>query len=82
MEVTEHPEQCNAATFARFDCIVSNWNNWGVGNGGAAKEWPEQTRKDFLEFVRSGHGFVVVHAGGAMFLDWPEFQKLIGGTWG
>ena len=81
VEVTEHPEQCNAAMFAKFNCIVGNWNNWGVSSG-AAKDWPEQTRRDFLDFVRNGHGFVVVHAGGAMFFDWPEFQKLIGGTWG
>lgn len=81
VEATEHPEQCTAATFAKFDCILSNWNNFGAGKGGV-KEWPEQTRQDFLAFVRSGHGFVVVHAGGTMFFDWPEFQKLIGGTWG
>ena len=84
VDVSEHPEQCNAVTFGPFDCIVSNWNNWN--NFGRAKvgvsEWPEQTRKDFLDFVRNGHGFVVVHAGGASFLEWPEFQKLIGGTWG
>lgn len=81
VEVTEHPERCNAASFAPFDCIVCNWNNWG-SNPGGAKDWPAETRKDFLDFVKSGHGFVVVHAGGAMFFDWPEFQKLIGGTWG
>jgi type 1 glutamine amidotransferase len=80
VEVTEHPEQCTAATFAPFDCILSNWNNFGVRSGGV-KEWPAQTRNDLLEFVRTGHGFVVVHSGGAMFRDWPEFQKLIGGTW-
>jgi len=81
VEVTEHPEQYNAAKFAHFDCIVGNWNNFGVRSGGV-KEWPEQTRKDFLEFVRNGHGFVVIHAGSSMFYDWPEFQKLAGGAWG
>jgi type 1 glutamine amidotransferase len=81
VEVTEHPEKCDAATFARFDCILSNWNNFN-GSGGAVKEWPQAMRNDFLAFVRAGHGFVVVHAGGAMFTDWPDFQKLIGGTWG
>jgi type 1 glutamine amidotransferase len=79
VEVTEHPERCTAATFAQCDCILSNWNTYGRGE---VKEWPEPMRKDFLEFVRNGHGFVVVHAGGTMFANWPEFHKLIGATWG
>ncbi|MCX6998124.1 MAG: ThuA domain-containing protein [Kiritimatiellaeota bacterium] len=79
VDVTAHPEQCTAATFAKYDCLLSNWNTYG---GGGVKEWPEPTRKAFLEFVRGGHGFVVVHAGGTMFPDWTEFHKLIGATWG
>ena len=39
-------------------------------------------RKDFIQFIESGKGFVVVHAGGSMFYDWPEYQQLVGATWG
>ena len=46
------------------------------------KAWPEPFRNAVLEFVRNGGGFVVVHAGGTMFGDWTDFQKLIGATWG
>jgi type 1 glutamine amidotransferase/HEAT repeat protein len=79
VDVTERPDQCNAATFARYDLIVSDWNNWG---GAKIKEWPAQTREDFLNFVRNGGGHVVVHAGSAGFFEWAEYQKMVGGTWG
>ena len=42
----------------------------------------ELFRNAVLEFVRNGGGFVVVHAGGTMFGDWTDFQKLIGGHLG
>ena len=39
---------------------------------------PEQ-REAFLEFVRSGHGFVGVHSATDTFYMWPEYLQLIGG---
>jgi type 1 glutamine amidotransferase len=80
VDVTENPETCDAATFSRYDVLLSNWNTFGAG--ATVKEWPQQTRDAFVNFVRNGGGFVVVHAGGASFLDWPDYQKIIGGTWG
>jgi type 1 glutamine amidotransferase len=77
VEVTEHPEQATTETFAGRDVVLSNWNALGP-----IKQWPEATRSALLDFVRNGGGFVVVHAGGTMFADWPDFQKLIGATWG
>ena len=29
VEVTEHPEQCDAQTFSRYDALLSNWNTFG-----------------------------------------------------
>ena len=78
VEVTEHPEQCDAATFARYDALLSNWNNFGQP---ADTNWPEPTRRAFLEFVRQGKGLVVVHAGSSSYYDWPEYQQLVGGSW-
>lgn len=77
--VTEHPEECTAETFARFDVILSNWNNFGQKE---PPPWPPAMRAAFLQFVRSGHGLVSVHAGSSSFLDWPEYQDLNGGGWG
>lgn len=33
----------------------------------------------FLDFVRSGHGFIGVHSATDTFYLWPEYLKLIGG---
>jgi len=79
VDVTEHPEQCDAATFAKYDVILSNWNTWT--KTAAATNWPDATRAAFLDFVRAGKGFVVVHAGSSSFTDWPEYQQIAGATW-
>jgi HEAT repeat protein len=78
VDVTEHPEQCDAQTFSRYDALLSNWN--AFGNPGATN-WPDATRAALLDFVRNGKGFVVVHAGGSSFYDWPEYQQLAGAWW-
>ena len=77
--VTDHPEECDASTFEGYDALLSNWNTFGQGG---AKERPAKMREAFLQFVREGHGLVIVHAGGSSFPDWNEYQELIGGTWG
>jgi type 1 glutamine amidotransferase len=77
VEVTEHPEQCQPEALRAREVVLSNWNSLGP-----VKTWPEPFRNAVLEFVRNGGGFVVVHAGGTMFHDWPDFQKMIGATWG
>ena len=79
VDVTEHPETCDAATFSKYDVLLSNWNTFG--KNATVKDWPPQTREAFVNFVRNGGGFVVVHAGGASFPDWSDYQKIIGGTW-
>ena len=78
VDVTEHPEQCDAPALAKYDVIVSNWNTWGKPAG---PHWPDAMRTAFLEFVRSGKGFVVVHAGGSSFADWADYQQIAGAWW-
>jgi len=80
VEVTEHPETCDAATFSRFDALLSNWNSFG--DKVAVKEWPAATRDAFLSFIRRGGGLVVVHAGASSFNDWTDYQAVAGGWWG
>jgi type 1 glutamine amidotransferase len=79
VDITDHPENGNRSSFDSYDVLLSNWNTFGSGG---TKEWPAATREAFLQFVRSGKGLVVVHAGGSSFPDWQEYQDLIGGTWG
>jgi type 1 glutamine amidotransferase len=78
VDVTEHPEQCDAKSFARYDVILSDWNTFG---NPAVTNWPDSTRSAFLEFVRRGKGFVAVHAGSSSFYDWPEYQQLAAAFW-
>jgi type 1 glutamine amidotransferase len=70
--VNEHPEACTAADFAPYDVILSNYNG---------KRWGATAEQAFLDFVRSGKGFVVIHAADNAFTDWPEYVALIGGIW-
>ncbi len=60
--------------FAKYNVVISNYN-------GAA--WPKETQAAFVEFVKNGGGFVVVHAANNAFGDWPEYNAMIGlGGWG
>ena len=78
VEATEHPEQCTAETFKKFDVVLSNWNTFGTSG---VKDWPAATKRAYLDFVRSGKGSVVVHAGSSSFYDWPEYQQIAGASW-
>ena len=78
VDVTEHPERCDAQTLSGYDALLSNWN--AFGNPGATN-WPDASRAALLDFVRNGKGFIVVHAGGSSFYDWPEYQQLAGAWW-
>ncbi|MFA5189907.1 MAG: HEAT repeat domain-containing protein [Verrucomicrobiia bacterium] len=78
VDVTDHPEQCDAAAFARYDVLLSNWNAWGKV---AVTNWPAATRTAYLDFVRGGKGLVVVHAGSSTFYDWPEYQQAGCASW-
>jgi len=78
VDVTEHPEASDAATLEKYDVLLSNWNTFGKT---MVTNWPPVMRAAFLDFVRSGKGFVSVHAGSSSFYDWPEYPQLAGGAW-
>jgi len=60
--------------FSNYDVVVSNYN-------GAA--WPLETQQAFVDYVRNGGGYVVVHAANNAFGDWQEYNEVIGlGGWG
>ena len=77
VDVTEDPAGLNAATLARYDVLVSNWTPYPE----TRRSWPPETEAAFLDFVRKGGGFVVLHASACTFQGWPEFQQLIALTW-
>ena len=68
------------AVFKNYDAVLSNFNTFGLKNPGGV--WNTEMRAAFVAFIHSGHGLIVVHAGSAVFYDWPEFQRIAGATWG
>ena len=60
--------------FAKYDLVVSNYNG---------QMWPGEVRESFVNYVKKGGGFVVVHAADNAFTMWPEYNEMIGlGGWG
>lgn len=65
-----------APQFDQYDVVISNF-------GYKTAPWPKATQDAFVEYVKSGGGFVTVHAADNAFGDWPEYNRIIGlGGWG
>ncbi len=65
-----------APSFKDYDVVISNFGN-------NAAPWPQETQKAFEDYMKSGGGFVTVHAADNSFGNWPEYNKIIGiGGWG
>jgi len=78
VEVATTPEKGPMDGFApkwsKYNVIVSNYNG---------ADWPEATRKAFVEYMSGGGGLVVVHAADNAFSKWDEYNEMIGmGGWG
>ena len=60
--------------FGKYNVVLSNYNG---------DAWSPETQQAFLDYVRRGGGFVVVHAANNSFGDWGEYNRMIGlGGWG
>ncbi len=60
--------------FADYDVIVVNYEG---------DNWPQKTRKAFVEYIQKGGGLVVIHAADNGFPQWQEWNEMIGfGGWG
>ncbi|MGB2821022.1 MAG: ThuA domain-containing protein, partial [Phycisphaerae bacterium] len=77
--VTDEPAKLDAASFARYDVIVSNWTPWPNVK---QRIWDAATEKAFVDFIRGGGGLVVFHAASTAFAGWEEFRHMACGTWG
>ncbi|MBZ5516737.1 MAG: ThuA domain-containing protein [Acidobacteriia bacterium] len=69
--VTEDCAAFTKANLAGYDAVMFNTTG----------ELPmsDDQKKDFVEFVRGGHGFIGVHSATDTFYMWGEFGELIGG---
>jgi type 1 glutamine amidotransferase len=64
--------------FGKYDALVCNYTTWPNIEG---HRLPAETEKAMLDYVSSGHGFVLFHAASTAWNDWPEFGDMIGMTW-
>lgn len=70
------PDPNFSPEFSDYDVVISNfgWN---------AAPWPKTTQNAFEQYMKSGGGFVTVHAANNAFPEWPEYNQMIGlGGWG
>jgi uncharacterized protein len=60
--------------FADYHVVLSNYNG---------DEWPAETKKALIDYVKGGGGLAIIHAANNSFGNWPEYNRLIGlGGWG
>lgn len=60
--------------FDKYDVVISNYNG---------APWPAETEQAFVDYVKGGGGFVVIHAANNAFGNWKEYNEIIGlGGWG
>lgn len=62
------------------DFTAANLKNYDAVMFYTTGELPmtEEEKKAFIDFVRSGHGFVGVHSATDTFYQWEDYMKLIG----
>ncbi len=60
--------------FSKYDLICLDYNG---------DHWPENTKANFVDFIKKGGGLVVFHASDNSWGDWEEYNRMIGvGGWG
>jgi len=60
--------------FAAYDVVVLDYDG---------DEWPDQTKDNFVKYVKDGGGVVVIHASNNSFPKWKEYNEITGlGGWG
>ena len=64
--------------FKGYDVVVSNFNG---GHTASGTRWPREVEESLIAFVRNGGGFVSYHAANNAFLNWPEYNDMIGLLW-
>jgi len=64
--------------FARYGVVVNNFNG---GHTAAGVRWPAAVEQALLRYVERGGGLVIFHAANNAFLEWPEYNEMIGLGW-
>jgi type 1 glutamine amidotransferase len=68
----------NLPEFARYDVVINNFNG---GHTNTGTRWPKEAEQALTAYIRSGGGLVIFHAANNAFLNWPEYNAMIGLGW-
>ncbi len=78
VEIATSPEQGSDMStfkpqFSEYNVIILDYDG---------DDWPEETKTDFVNYVKNGGGVVVFHSADNAFPDWKEYNEIIGlGGW-
>ncbi len=75
VDVSTYPKKPD---FSQYQVVVNNFNGGHTAQG---TRWPPETEQALEKFVRDGGGLVVFHAANNAFLQWPEYNEMIGLGW-
>ncbi len=64
--------------FGKYDVVINNFNG---GHTATGTRWPRDVEQALVAYVRGGGGLVVYHAANNAFLNWPEYNEMIGLGW-
>jgi type 1 glutamine amidotransferase len=64
--------------FQGRDVVVNNFNGGHLADG---VRWPRPVEEAFETYVRHGGGFVSFHAANNAFLEWDDYNEMIGLGW-
>ena len=74
IDITKYTTEDFSPEFKNYDAIILNFDQI---------EWSENTKKDFVSYVKDGGGVVVLHEANNAFPHWKEYNEVIGlGGWG
>ena len=62
--------------FSKYDVVIQNCNS--LGN---RPSWPRAVQADLEKFVSHGGGLYILHSGNNSFMQWPEYNRMIGLGW-
>lgn len=90
--VSEDPAEFEVDRLRRYDavCFLSTtmnafaprkeqWEKMTGAERDKARETELRRKENLMKFVRSGRGFVGIHAATDTFYEWPEYGKMING---
>jgi type 1 glutamine amidotransferase len=64
--------------FSHYNVVINNFNG---GHTATATRWPPEVERALVAYVRRGGGLVIFHAANNAFLNWPEYNDMIGLGW-